>query len=62
MPIANWIAITAVLFILLEGFVLSVFPEQFKHLLAQADARALQTAGVMETLIAVCLLGGLLFG
>lgn len=62
MPIANWITITAVLFILLEGFVLSVFPEQFKQLLAQADSRSLQIAGVFETVIAVSLLGGLFFG
>lgn len=60
MPIAHWITITAVLFILLEGFVLSVFPEQFKQLIGQADGRVLQIAGVMETLVAMILLAGLL--
>lgn len=62
MPMTHWITLTAVSFILIEGFVLSVFPEQFKQLMAQADSRSLQIAGVMETLIAVSLLAGLMFG
>jgi uncharacterized protein YjeT (DUF2065 family) len=62
MPIAHWITLTAVSFILIEGFVLSIFPEQFKQLLSQADARSLQIAGALETLIAVSLFAGLMFG
>jgi len=58
----QWVTATAVTIFLLEGFVLSVFPEQFKQLLAEADPRSLQIAGAAETIVAVCLLVGLFFG
>lgn len=64
-PVMNsvqWATAIAVTIFLLEGFVLSVFPAQFKEMLAQADPRSLQIAGAAETLVAVCLLAGLLVG
>jgi hypothetical protein len=45
---------------LLEGFTLAVFPAQFQRLLAEADPRALQVAGLLETLLALGLLTGIL--
>lgn len=46
---------------LAEGFALSVFPEQFKALLAELEPRALQAAGLTETLVAIVLLATVLW-
>jgi uncharacterized protein YjeT (DUF2065 family) len=45
---------------LLEGFTLAVFPAQVQRLLTEADPRALQIAGLLESLLAVGLLAALL--
>jgi len=59
---AQWVTAIATTIFLLEGFVLSVFPEQFKQMVAEADPKSLQVAGAAETFVAVCLLAGLFFG
>jgi uncharacterized protein YjeT (DUF2065 family) len=56
------IMILALSVFLVEGFALSVFPAQFKQLLLDADPRALQAAGLAETVIAVGLMAAVLFG
>ena len=47
---------------LLEGFALSVFPQQFQQLLATAEPRTLQVLGVVETMLAIGLIAGILGG
>ncbi|MCE9606675.1 MAG: hypothetical protein K8U03_17435 [Planctomycetia bacterium] len=58
----GWVTSVAASIFLLEGFVLTVFPEQFKRMLVESDTRALQIAGAVETIVAVGLLAGLLMG
>ncbi|MBL9089711.1 MAG: hypothetical protein JNL96_00700 [Planctomycetaceae bacterium] len=62
MDVVRWFTLTALTMFLLEGFVLSVFPNQFKEMLAAADPRTLQILGVFETVMAIGLMAGLLFG
>jgi uncharacterized protein YjeT (DUF2065 family) len=49
----EWIALAALSMILIEGFALSLFPEQIRQLLAESDPRALQFAGLAETIFGV---------
>jgi hypothetical protein len=60
MDIARWVTVTALTLFLAEGFALSVFPLQFKEFLTQADPRALQALGLIETIVAVGLIAGIL--
>ncbi|HEX7379952.1 MAG TPA: hypothetical protein VF278_22705 [Pirellulales bacterium] len=46
--------------LLAEGFVLSVFPRQFKELLTEADPKMLQAAGLAETVVVVVLMAGII--
>ena len=48
--------------LLLEGFTLSVFPQQFQQLLATAEPRTLQVLGVVETMLAIGLIVWILAG
>jgi hypothetical protein len=59
---ARWITIIALTLFLAEGFALTVFPRQFKEFLIEADPRALQVLGLIETVIAAGLLTGLVAG
>ena len=60
MNASHWIACTALSMLLLEGFVLSVFPTQVREALQNMEPRALQWAGMAETVLAAALLMGLL--
>ena len=60
MDAARWLTVMALSLLLAEGFTLSVFPQQFKNLLVEADPRLLQAAGLAETVVAVVLLAGIL--
>lgn len=40
-----------------EGFVLSIYPEQFKQMLEDLDPRTLQLVGLVETVIALGVMG-----
>lgn len=62
MDFVRWTCLVVVGLFLLEGFLLSVFPDQFRRMLAEAEPGALQAAGFVETLIAVGLLAALLRG
>ncbi|HEY1602300.1 MAG TPA: hypothetical protein VGG64_22050 [Pirellulales bacterium] len=62
MDVARWVTLIALTLFLVEGFTLSVFPTQFKEFLAQADPRALQAMGLIETVAAVSLIAGILVG
>jgi hypothetical protein len=57
---ARWITVIALTFFLAEGFTLSVFPRQFQQLLQDIDPRTLQIAGLIETVAAITLMGGIL--
>jgi|GEM_PF-3211340 len=52
----RWVSVAVLTLFLLEGFVLSVFPEQFKAMLSEAEPRSLQVAGFFETTLAIALL------
>jgi uncharacterized protein YjeT (DUF2065 family) len=52
----RWVTVGVLSLFLLEGFVLSVFPEQFKQMLSEAEPRTLQAAGFFETILAIGLL------
>ena len=56
----RWITIAAVCLFFIEGFVLSMFPEQLRQILIEAEPRSLQLAGWAETAVAVGLLAALL--
>jgi uncharacterized protein YjeT (DUF2065 family) len=58
----RWITLAALSLFLVEGFALAVFPHQFKQLLIEADPRALQLAGLVETLVAAGLIAGVAAG
>ncbi|MGC3970675.1 MAG: hypothetical protein QM775_26060 [Pirellulales bacterium] len=58
----RWMTLAALSGFLLEGFVLTVFPQQFQQLLANAEPRTLQNVGVLETVVAIGLIAGLLTG
>lgn len=58
----RWLTLTALTFFLLEGFVLSVFPQQFQQMLATAEPRTLQMLGIVETIVAIGLIAGLFAG
>ena len=60
MDAARWLTVMALSLLLAEGFTLSVFPQQFKALLTEADPRLLQAAGLAETVVAVVLLAGII--
>ncbi len=62
MDVARWVTLIALTLFLVEGFTLSVFPLQFKEFLVQADPRAMQAMGLVETVIAVSLIAGILVG
>ena len=57
---ARWITVIALTFFLAEGFTLSVFPRQFQELMQEVDPRTLKIAGLVETVLAVCLLAAIL--
>ena len=59
---ARWITILALTLFLAEGFTLTVFPRQFKAFLVEADPRALQMLGLIETVIAAGLITGIVIG
>lgn len=59
---AKWITVAALCILLAEGFVLSVFPQQFKAMLAEAEPRWLQAMGLVETVVATGLIAGILLG
>lgn len=46
---------------LLEGFMFSLFPAQVLAVLREAEPRALQIAGMIETLVAAALLASIFF-
>jgi uncharacterized protein YjeT (DUF2065 family) len=52
--------VLALTLLLAEGFALSVFPVQFKQMLTEANPRALQAIGLIETVVAVGLIAGIL--
>jgi uncharacterized protein YjeT (DUF2065 family) len=56
----RWITLAALCLIFIEGFVLSLFPEQLREIISQADPRSLQMAGWAETAVAIGLLAALL--
>jgi uncharacterized protein YjeT (DUF2065 family) len=60
MDLLRWITLAALAMILIEGFCLSLFPEQVRQLLAEADPRSLQLAGLVETIVAVGLAAAVL--
>lgn len=60
MTMHDWVVAGALTLILAEGFALAVFPQQLKLVLQQLDVQAMRTAGLIETCIAVTLLGLLL--
>lgn len=57
---ARWLTVMALSLLLAEGFILSVFPRQFKELLTEADPKMLQAAGLAETVVAVVLMAGII--
>lgn len=57
---ARWLTVMALSLLLAEGFVLSVFPRQFRELLIEVDPKMLQAAGLAETVVAVVLMAGIL--
>ena len=62
MDLVRWLTLAALSMFLLEGFALSVFPQQFQQLLATAEQRTLQVLGVVETMLAIGLIAGILGG
>lgn len=62
MSMLRWICLAVLCFLLLEGFILSVFPNQFKQMMSEAEPGALQFAGIVETLLAVALISAVLYG
>jgi uncharacterized protein YjeT (DUF2065 family) len=56
----RYITLAAVCLIFVEGFVLSLFPEQLREIISQADPKSLQMAGWAETAVAIGLLAALL--
>ena len=62
MDLVRWLTLAALSMFLLEGFTLSVFPQQFQQLLATAEPRTLQVLGVVETMLAIGLIVGILAG
>ena len=56
----RWITVAAVCIFFIEGFVLSVYPEQLRQILIESEPRSLQMAGWAETAVAVGLLAALL--
>lgn len=60
MDAVRWIMVLALALFLAEGFALSVFPVQFRDLVSQLDARTLQAAGLMETVLAAALIVGVI--
>ena len=59
---ARWLTVVALTLFLAEGFALTVFPRQFREFLVEADPRALQLAGLIETVIAAGLITGIIVG
>lgn len=55
----KWITLAALGLLLAEGFVLSVFPNQFREMLLQSEPRWLQAAGLVETILAATLIAGI---
>lgn len=55
------IMIIAASLFLLEGFMFSLFPQEVLAALREAEPRALQIAGLVETIIAASLLACLYF-
>jgi len=60
MDAVHTVTVLALTMFLLEGFTLSVFPAQLQALLAEADPRMLQLAGLFETVLAAGLLAVLM--
>jgi hypothetical protein len=60
MDTAHTVTVLALTLFLFEGFTLSVFPTQLQNLLAEADPRMLQVAGLLETVVAAGLLAVLM--
>lgn len=60
MDTVHWVALGALTLMLAEGFVLSVFPQQLRQMLLEAEAGLLQAAGLVETCVAVVLMALLL--
>lgn len=58
----RWIMLVALGLFLAEGFALSVFPVQFRDLVSQLEPRALQAAGLLETVVAAALMVGVILG
>lgn len=57
---SKWITVVALCLLLAEGFVLSVFPAQFKQMLTEAEPQMLQAMGLVETIVATCLIAGII--
>lgn len=57
MTMHDWVVVAALTLVLAEGFALSVFPQQLKHVLAEIDLETMRKAGLVETCLAVVLLG-----
>lgn len=60
MTLRDWITASAVGMFLLEGFFLSVFPQQVREFFLQADVRTIKFAGLLETVLAIVMLVGLI--
>jgi hypothetical protein len=60
MDVPRVMTVLALTLLLAEGFALSVFPVQFKQMLNEANPRALQAIGLIETVVSVGLIAGIL--
>lgn len=60
MTLHDWVVAGALTLILAEGFALAVFPQQLKQVVQEIDVQSMQMAGLVETCLAVALLGLLL--
>jgi hypothetical protein len=62
MDISRALMLVALLLFLAEGLTLSFFPVQFQRLLVELEPRALQAAGLVETLLALGLMTAIALG
>jgi hypothetical protein len=60
MDVPRVMTVLALTLLLAEGFALSVFPVQFREMLIEANPRALQAIGLIETVVSVGLIAGIL--
>jgi uncharacterized protein YjeT (DUF2065 family) len=58
----KYLALLLLTLLMVEGFVLSVFPRQFQQMVAEIDPRALQAGGLVETILALGLAAAVVLG